>query len=156
MSDWITIATFQLPIEAHMARGRLEAEGITCRIVDEHLLGLYPGCAAVLGGVRLTVATTDEARALATLEMDAIPADELEAIALEAPGPRGSTAKPKQPRCPACGTEQTPHGGVFERIRRWLSGTPAHDEGPWTCRACGAQWSDDPRPRPILRVVDSE
>ncbi|MDP6438554.1 MAG: hypothetical protein QGH74_02870 [Candidatus Brocadiia bacterium] len=36
----VTIAAFSLPHEAHLARLRLEAEGIPCFVVDENIVAI--------------------------------------------------------------------------------------------------------------------
>lgn len=63
---WLTIATYFTLSEAHLARSRLEAEGIQCALADEHVLGLEVRGSPV--GVRLRVLEDDAERALAILE----------------------------------------------------------------------------------------
>jgi hypothetical protein len=63
--DLVRIATFHLPIEAHLARLRLEARGIASFVFDENMVaysivGLY-------GGVRLMVRESDVQRAVEIL-----------------------------------------------------------------------------------------
>ncbi|MBI1944797.1 MAG: DUF2007 domain-containing protein [Deltaproteobacteria bacterium] len=57
------VATFDSLIEAELARGRLEAEGIAARIADGNIVGL----GLSLGGVRLIVAVSDLGAARAAL-----------------------------------------------------------------------------------------
>jgi hypothetical protein len=64
--DLVTVATFGSAPEAHMARSRLESEGIHAFVTDElagNALGLFPA----LSGIRLQVAGKDAARAHALL-----------------------------------------------------------------------------------------
>ncbi len=62
----ITIATFDQPTEAHIVKGRLEAEGIPCFLGDEHIVAAQPFYSVAVGGVKLKVTEGDaeEARAL--------------------------------------------------------------------------------------------
>ncbi|WP_242926978.1 putative signal transducing protein [Pontibacter vulgaris] len=62
----ITIATFNEPTEAHIVKGRLEAEGIPCFLGDEHIVSAQPFYSVAVGGVKLRVTEGDaeEARAL--------------------------------------------------------------------------------------------
>jgi hypothetical protein len=61
-----TIATFGEPIEAHLAKARLEAAGIPAFIADENSVGVAWHLTVALGGVKLQVAdeNADEARSV--------------------------------------------------------------------------------------------
>ena len=59
MADLVTIATFSAPWEAHILRGRLEAEDIPAFIIDENV-----NLTAQLPCVRLQVRSADAKRAL--------------------------------------------------------------------------------------------
>lgn len=85
----VTIATYTDAIEAHIARGRLDAEGIAAFTADEHLVWADWSYSNALGGVKLRVAHADAARALAVLQ-------ELHHGAYALPEPGAA-------RCPACG-----------------------------------------------------
>lgn len=50
-----TVATFREPWEAHMFRGRLEAEGIPAMIIYEHHIGACWPLSTALGGVKVQV-----------------------------------------------------------------------------------------------------
>ncbi|MFD2245868.1 DUF2007 domain-containing protein [Pontibacter ruber] len=62
----VTIATFNEPTEAHIVKGRLEAEGIPCFLGDEHIVAVQPFYSVAVGGVKLKVTEgdADEARAI--------------------------------------------------------------------------------------------
>ena len=64
MSDWITIARYPTPVEANLARGRLEVEGIRATLANE--LSVLSG----FGGesIELQVGRTDVERASAILK----------------------------------------------------------------------------------------
>lgn len=54
-----TVARFATPHEAHLARLRLESEGIEAFLADEHLNRIQPLLGPALGWVRLQVADED-------------------------------------------------------------------------------------------------
>jgi hypothetical protein len=60
----ITIATFDTIIDAHIAMGRLKAEGIPCSLMDEHLVQTDMLYSPALGGIKLQVdqSHVDQAR----------------------------------------------------------------------------------------------
>lgn len=64
----ITIASFDHPIEANLAKTRLEAEGIECVLTNEHIAGMNWVWAPTIGGVGLQVLEADARRALEILE----------------------------------------------------------------------------------------
>lgn len=64
----ITIASFDHPIEANLAKSRLEAEGIECVLTNEHIAGMNWVWAPTIGGVGLQVLEADARRALEILE----------------------------------------------------------------------------------------
>jgi hypothetical protein len=91
----VTVASYPTPIEAHLARGRLEAEGLTPVLADEHLVALHGLATLALGGVKLQVPSEEAARARRAL------------AEVAAPLPRSArylTADLDAPRCPACGS----------------------------------------------------
>ena len=99
----VTIARYSLPYEAHLARSRLDAEGIPAFVADEHTIGMQWLYSNALGGVRLQVPEpcVEEARRIL--------AEDLEAPLVESQGE-------DKPRCPHCGSLDTePH----QLGRRW-------------------------------------
>jgi hypothetical protein len=68
MSDeLVTIATFETPVEAELARMRLEAEEILCFVHGAHMAGMQVFGLSV-GGVHLRVRPEDAELALEILE----------------------------------------------------------------------------------------
>lgn len=63
----ITIARYTNLLEAHIARGRLESEGITAVITDENMIWANWLLADAIGGAQLRVAEEDSVRALRIL-----------------------------------------------------------------------------------------
>jgi hypothetical protein len=85
-----TVAHYTDPIEAHLARGRLQSEGIDAHLGDEHLAMANWEWRLTIGGVKLRVADRDAERARAVLRaMEAgeyaLDADTDAARALQAP-----------------------------------------------------------------------
>ena len=59
--DLVTVASYLSVVEAEIAKGRLAVEGIRAFVLDAAVVGVMPFMAE--GGVRLQVATQDEAKA---------------------------------------------------------------------------------------------
>lgn len=70
MSTLKTIASYTSPIEAHIAKGRLEAEGIQAFIADEHHIWANWMYSNALGGVKIQVREEDAEQAKTILEQD--------------------------------------------------------------------------------------
>ncbi len=66
----ITIATFDTMPDAHIALGRLRAEGIDARLADEHLVQTDWLYAIAVGGIKLQVSENDAEHARAVLATD--------------------------------------------------------------------------------------
>lgn len=56
--EFITVARFLVPLEAHILRARLEAEGIPAMLADENLVQINNLLAIAVGGVRVLVPTS--------------------------------------------------------------------------------------------------
>lgn len=63
-----TVATYYSALEANIAKGRLEAEGIDSHLADQHVVQV--GYAIAPGGIRLQVAPGDLLRARGVLGQD--------------------------------------------------------------------------------------
>lgn len=63
----ITLKTFDDSISAHILRNRLESEGISCFIHDEHVVTMNPLYNIAVGGIKLKVKEEDLEQALAVL-----------------------------------------------------------------------------------------
>ncbi|AFT69142.1 hypothetical protein B5T_00858 [Alloalcanivorax dieselolei B5] len=87
----ITVAAYTDPLQAHLARGRLQAEGIQAEVVHEHHVWANWALSNALGGVKLQVAEADAERARTVL-------GELAEGAFELDEPEAD-----RPRCPRCG-----------------------------------------------------
>src|SRR5690554_1682775 len=54
-NDFITIATFVFPSDMFIARGKLESEGIECRVLDELTVQSHNFLSQAVGGIKLQV-----------------------------------------------------------------------------------------------------
>ncbi|NIR60150.1 MAG: DUF2007 domain-containing protein [Gammaproteobacteria bacterium] len=66
----VTVATFENQPDAHIAQGRLAAEGIPSALADEHLVQADWLYAIAVGWIKLQVAPEDVTRALRVLGTD--------------------------------------------------------------------------------------
>jgi Putative prokaryotic signal transducing protein len=73
-NELVTVATFNDPIEAAMARNYLEAAGISAMLLDETTVATHWGMANAVGGIKLQVSLANLAHAEVLL--DQIPDDE--------------------------------------------------------------------------------
>lgn len=71
MSDLAIIAAYSFPHEAQLARSKLEAFDIPAFVLDEHTINMQWLYSDALGGVKLAVPASLEARARLLLEEDA-------------------------------------------------------------------------------------
>ena len=75
----VTVDTFDMPTEAHLAKGLLEANGLTAFLADELTVGVAWHLSNAVGGIKLQVPETDVERAtgiLAAREDSSIDAEE--------------------------------------------------------------------------------
>lgn len=63
----VTVASFTDVIEAKIVQSMLEAEGITCYVQDENIIGMNWMYSAAVGGVKLKVRESDKDEALVLL-----------------------------------------------------------------------------------------
>ena len=126
----VTIATYTDAIEAHIARGRLDAEGIPVFVADEHLVWADWLYSNALGGVKLRVARADAERALAVLQA-------LRNGAYALP-------EPAAPCCPACGADDAVADRRTARIALvslFSIAVPLpFTRGGLRCIRCGHRW----------------
>ena len=64
----VIIGTYPEATAAHLARVRLEAEGIDSWLVDENFASAYPFYSPVIGGVKLAVREDDAAAAASFIQ----------------------------------------------------------------------------------------
>ncbi len=139
-NDIVTVASFDKPFEAHMARVKLEAEGIRSIVSDEHLVTMDPLLGYAVGGIKVEVSREDAAAAHAILEH----------VASERSKPRepdaASTAESDADAnlCPRCGSDQISvhrSGTRFSWLTIVFIGFPIGRSKPQhTCGACAHNW----------------
>jgi len=135
-SDWVTIASFGQPIEAHLARTKLESEGIPCVIGDENLVRVYGFLSNAVGGVKLKVPdfAAEQARELLR------PRPHLVVVAEEGETSDGDMI------CPRCRSYDVYYrrysqrvAGIFILLFGFL--IPWRSRR-WTCTQCGYEWKE--------------
>jgi hypothetical protein len=65
-APWVTLAVFEIAPVAEISRGRLVAEGISCRLLDRSLSGL----GLIADGIELQVSETELEKARKVLAQD--------------------------------------------------------------------------------------
>jgi len=130
----VAVASYASPVEAHLARGRLESAGIPAFVADEHIVAVHWLCSSAVGGVKVQVQLRDLDAARRILEAPAIRSSR---------SARFVTDDLAAPRCPRCGSLE-----LERRYARRLSLASALLLGfplLWPrrrarCRTCGAHW----------------
>lgn len=115
----VVVAEFGEPHEAHLAKGRLEAEGVMARVAGEHLASLNAMFSDTGGLIRLEVAPPDVERAIDILAQDHSGTISDEQVEV-APHPPPVTI------CPRCGSasvvEDEPPGSLIGLLLAALRG----------------------------------
>lgn len=139
--ELVTVATYPMPYQAHLAKTHLEAEGIPAFIQDEHLNSIDWLYTPALGGIRLQVAQDqlEEARKVLETPID-FDLEEMEIVAgpdADALPGRGTPTT----HCPHCGGQgfvETDENALDRFVNALLLGIPYFWFGrPYLCRACG-------------------
>ncbi len=99
----VIISSYSLPYEAHIAKSRLDSEGIPSFIADEHTISMQWLYSHALGGVKLQVPEVYAEAALEVLN------ENRETALVEEQGV-------DQKACPQCGSENTE---FYQLGRRW-------------------------------------
>ena len=134
----ITVATFTNPLEAHIVRGRLEAEHIETYVAHEHHIWANWFLSTALGGVKLQVKPEDVSRAREILRREQ--AGDYQTLVADV----GEEIAAPPPVCPACGSvDIVPErrSGHLSLLIVWLSALPfPYSSVRMTCRNCGHTW----------------
>jgi hypothetical protein len=80
--DEAIVASFDTVMEAELARGRLESEGIGARIVDGNTVGVAQHLSIALGGVKIAVSRSEFEAAREVLNAPPLSDEELAMVAL--------------------------------------------------------------------------
>ena len=131
---WIAVASFSQPVEAHLARTKLESEGIPCMVGDENLVRVDWLLSNAVGGVKLMVPATELERAREALR----PRPRLVVVSNDPP--EGEMI------CPRCHSDDV----YYSRFNRRIAGffilllgflIPWRDRR-WACTQCGYEWKE--------------
>ncbi len=130
----VTVAACAQPVEAHLLRCRLEAEGVDAFVADEHIVSLQWLYSAAVGGVKVQVHARDAERARGILEASSFQRSD---------SARFVTEDLRAPRCPDCGSLDVQQR--FSRRVTFASSLLLGFPLPWPlrrsrCRSCGAHW----------------
>lgn len=129
----VTVASYSQPLEARVALGRLEDEGIPVFLADENVVTMDWTWSNALGGVRLQVPENHAARAADILSA---PAPFVEPDPIE--------EADDEDRCPSCGSTQVEDRSLGRRLvyASWVVlGVPIpFIRRARRCVACGSRW----------------
>jgi ribosomal protein S27AE len=126
-----TVATFREAYQAHLAKGRLEAEGISAIVLDEYTVGINWMYSQAIGGVKLEVQDLDYDRALKILKED---------YGQDLMAQQDDISKDVCPRCGSPSISVRPYS-VWWLIPSLLFLVPIFfRRKKWKCSNCGAVW----------------
>lgn len=108
---WVLVATFRDLPQAHVARGTLEAAGLTVAVTDEYTVGADWLMSIAIGGVGLGVKASEEAAAREILAREAFDVDL---------APELSDDLPEELR-PDLSEEQAEREAQYFEERRWAN-----------------------------------
>lgn len=100
--DFIVLNAYNNYIEAHIAKGVLEEEGIGCWLKDENTVTIDPILTNAVGGIKIMVAKADAERAWEVLE-------------------RLRKEQKQTVVCPKCGSHNTELVTTPRKAMNWLS-----------------------------------
>ena len=139
MAKLVTVGIFTGPIDAHLAKGRLEAEGIPTFIAHEHHIWANWALSHALGGVKLQVVSENAVQAQAILKEHVEGKYEI-ALKEEFPDITGNS-------CPRCGSKEFKSAipfGLLDLVVLTLGLIsiifPVRRE-KHTCLKCGNKWN---------------
>lgn len=123
----VTLAQYDRPVDAHLARGQLEVEGISCIVINDGIDNLSVYHAVEPGLVRLQVRAEDRERASEVLGLNLPP----EPVA--------------QVNCPHCGSDNVKRRHIFFPLLfvHWIMGCWVRNlaKSPRNrCGDCNARW----------------
>lgn len=90
----VTVSTFDMPTEAHLAKGLLEANGLEVFLADELTVGVAWHLSNAVGGIKLQVAETDVERATSILAAQEVSTIDVEGGLADLPEIEESESEP--------------------------------------------------------------
>lgn len=133
--ELIRVATFDNSVQAHIAKGRLIAEGMEADLEDEYMIGLNPLYNQALGGIKLVVPTEFHARAIEVLNE------------IENSDRMDSSGEPIE--CPSCKSRKLYSGFKSVKSTRGLISIlfavmfivyPIYFDYKYRCKKCGKEF----------------
>ena len=131
----ITFKTFDNAVDAHLLKIKLESEGITCFLFDEHIVSINPLYSNSVGGIKLKINDEDLAHA--------------KEILLELEGTPYTTDDGKAIHCPKCASTHIQSGyksmknagGILAAIMSFILVVfPIYSKGVYKCLDCGEEF----------------
>ncbi|MFT5970635.1 MAG: DNA-directed RNA polymerase subunit RPC12/RpoP [Flavobacteriales bacterium] len=131
----VTLRTFDTVVDAHILRTKLESEGITCYLIDEHTVGVNPLFNITVGGIKLNIDETDAPAAIAIIE--------------EIEGTPFTDGNDKAIACPKCKSENIySNFKSFKGLKGIISFTtsfllavfPKYYKAKYKCKDCGEEF----------------
>ena len=133
---WVTVGTFSQGVDAHLARTKLESEGIQCMVSDEYLVRVNWLLSNAVGGVKLMVPAWDVEHAKEVLR----PKPHL----VEAADPNERDPEDADLICPRCHSYDVYYHRFNKRIANLLvlffGFTLPWFSRRWICKQCDYQW----------------
>jgi hypothetical protein len=126
-----TVATFREAYQAYLAKGKLEAEGISSIVVDEYVVGINWMYSQAVGGVKVQVAEADYERAAQILKEDYTK----DIDALDQEGPKDSC-----PKCASLSISLRPYAWWWLIPSLFFEAPIFFRRKKWRCNNCGAIW----------------
>lgn len=80
MNKLLTVATFTMPSEMHVAKSKLESEGIKCYTLNELTVQSHNFISNAIGGIKLQVHEKDSENAISLLKEFGYTFDEVEQL----------------------------------------------------------------------------
>jgi len=133
--DLVTIATFSYPMEAELAKAKLDSEGIFAFVADGYTVTMNWLYSNAMGGVKLQVPEPDVERALDILAYEPHKQAAHEADLIDSAN---------QEPCPKCRSNDTEYQRLSTRLvfLSWLllSFPLPFFKRKWKCNNCGFSW----------------
>lgn len=134
-SELVTIATFDDPHFAHIARSRLESENIQAVLDSEFHVAMDWLITNAVGGVKLVVHRRDAEEAFRILNETAAPIAQNEVV----------NEEERESGCPKCGSKEFFKERLKRKLSLWsllLLSIPLPFRSRWLiCGACDNRWS---------------
>ena len=135
MNGLTVVASFRDELDAQVALGKLESEGIECSLANEYVVGVIWTYSTAVGWVEVQVAPEDAEAAVTTLAADE--SELLAELAAEMPSRQADEI------CPKCGSDAL----TIVRWQRYAAAVTLLIPLPLfifrtrvKCRACGSEW----------------